>query len=254
MIGTLRGILACESIEPETLAAMQRQFEELGDADRNVLDFTLERLVWRDGIQRMFTDDGNGHGRIPRVAIPEWQGLPEPFKLLIDPLTPGQNPDLLSLDRHQTTRCAEAFLNHVETAAAKTPWEFHNEPNGVKGVLNRLIQENVYVGLLGNACLGTIELPWRARADLDALVATIAVIRYRTEHGEYPDSLTQLVETGFLRRVPADPYADGPLIYQRGEGGFLLYSHGRDFDDDGGVPSRWGDGPDGGDQLFWPVR
>jgi membrane protease YdiL (CAAX protease family) len=253
MIGTIRGILASESLEPQTLAAIQQQLEQLGDRDRNTLDFTHERLVWRDGIQRMFTDDGNGHGRIPRVAVTEWEGLPEPFRLLIDPLTPGQNPDFLALDRNQTTQCAEAFLGHIETAAAKTPWDFHNEPNGVKGVLSSLLRENVYVGLLGAACLGVIELPWRARVDLDALVATIAAIRYEAEHGKYPDSLTQLVEAGLLRRVPRDPYSQGPLIYKRGEGGFLLYSCGLDFDDDGGIPSRWGDGPEGGDQLFWPA-
>ena len=136
----------------------------------------------------------------------------------------------------------------------KTPWDFHHEPNGVKDVLDDLIQENAYVGLLGTACLGVIEQPWRARTELDALVTTIAVLRYEAEHNEYPDSLARLVEAGLLRRVPRDPYSDGPLIYKYGEGGFLLYSRGRDFDDDGGVPSQWGQGPEGGDQVFWPIR
>lgn len=253
MIGTIRGILACESPEPQMLAAIQRQLEQIGDGDRNVLDFTLERLVWQDGIQRMFTDEGNGAGRTPRVAAADWDGLPEPFRLLIDPLTPGQNPDFLALDRYQTTHCAQEFLNHIEIAAARTPWDFHKEPNDVKDVLEGLIRENVYVGLLGSACLGVIELPWRARTDLDALVATIAVIRYGVERGEYPDSLSRLVEAGLLRRMPEDPYGNGPLIYKRSEGGFLLYSRGLDFDDDGGTPSQWGQGSDGGDQVFWPV-
>ncbi|MHC4747260.1 MAG: hypothetical protein ACYS18_08085 [Planctomycetota bacterium] len=29
---------------------------------------------------------------------------------------------------------------------------------------------------------------------------------------------------------------------------------GADFDDDGGVRSRWGEERDGGDQVFWPVN
>lgn len=254
MAGTIRGILASESLDPQTLAALQQQLEQLADADRNVLDFTLERLVWRDGIQRMFTDDGNGRGRIPRAVITGWDRLPEPLHRLIDPLTPEQNAAFLGLSRQKTTLDAEEFFMQIPTAAARTPWEFHHEPDGVKAAMDRLLRENAYVGLLGSACLGTIELPWRARAEFDALVATIAVIRYEAERGEYPDSLEQLVAVGLLRRVPRDPYSDGPLLYSRGQGAFLLYSCGRDFDDDSGDPSRWGEGPEGGDQLFWPVR
>jgi len=34
----------------------------------------------------------------------------------------------------------------------------------------------------------------------------------------------------------------------------LLYSLGADFDDDGGKPSKWGEGEKGGDQVFWPLE
>jgi len=254
LTSTIRGVLAFESIEPQTLAALQKRLEELGDSDPNTLDFTIERLVWQDGIQRLFTDEGEGRGRVPRVSLTQWEGLPEPIRVLIDPMTPAQAPDFLGLDRQQTSRCAQEFLDHIDEAAAQTPWQFRNEPNGVRVLLDRIMERNAYVKLLGTANLGVIHVPWRAKVDLDALIATIAAIRYEAEHGEYPQSLAQLVETGFLRRVPRDPFSNGPLIYKRAEGGFMLYSCGMDLDDDGGVPSRWGDGPDGGDQVFWPIR
>ena len=254
LISTVRGILAFESIEPQTLAALQQRLEELGDTDPNTLDFTIERLVWQDGIQRLFTDEGEGRGRIPRAALTQREDLPGPIFALIDPMTPAQNPDFLGLDRLQTSQCAEEFLNHIPQVAAMTPWEFRNEPNGLRTLLNRVMERNAYVKLLGEASLGVVHVPWRAKADLDALIATIAAVRYEAERHEYPESLAQLVETGFLRRVPRDPFSNGPLLYKRGEGGFQLYSCGMDLDDDGGVPSRWGDGPDGGDQVFWPIR
>lgn len=254
MMGTIRGILASESVDPSTLAAVQRQLEQFEEADPGVPDFTLERFVWRDGIQRMFTDDGNGKGRVP-VAVVTGLGIFEKsVRGLVDPLTPEQNASLLGLSREETVRCVEEFFSSIEIAATKTPWEYRHEPNGVKDVLDALLQENAYVGLLGGAAVGILDRPWRARADLDALVATIAVIRYRVERGEYPGSLRQLVEAGFLRQTPRDPCSSDLLIYKRGDDGFLLYSRGLDFDDDGGVPSGWGDGPDGGDQVFWPIR
>ncbi len=254
LISTLRGILAEESLLPETLASLQQQFERFEDEDCGVLDFTLERCIWLDGVQRIFTDDGNGQGRVPRIAMTQWTGLSKPFKLLIDPMTPSQNTDLLGLDRRQTTDCTEAFLKNIQIAAARTPYGRRSEPNGVQGTLDALVRRDAYVGLLGTACLGIIDLPWRARTDLAALVATISAIRYEMDGGEYPDSLARLVEAGFLRRVPLDAYSDGSLVYKRTAGGFLLYSLGADFDDDDGTPSQWGLGDQGGDQIFWPVR
>jgi len=254
LTGTLRGILARESIPPQTLASLQQQLERFGDEEGDTLDFALERLVWLDGIQRMFTDEGNGQGRIPRPVITQRDGAFKAWKLLIDPMTPGQNTSLLSLDRRQTTDCTEEFFRLVQVAAAQTPWEFRHEPNGVKDILDDLIRQNAYVGLLGTVCRGVIDLPWHARTDLAALVATIAAIRYEMERDECPDSLAQLVDAGLLRHVPQDPYSTGPLTYKRTDGGFLLYSYGSDFDDDGGTPSQWGQGEQGGDQVFWPAR
>jgi hypothetical protein len=54
-----------------------------------------------------------------------------------------------------------------------------------------------------------------------------------------------------------DPFSDDPLIYEVRADGFLLYSVGRDFVDDGGrrgvdkegKPRPWAEN---GDQVFWP--
>jgi hypothetical protein len=44
------------------------------------------------------------------------------------------------------------------------------------------------------------------------------------------------------------------LIYRCIGDDFTLYSLGADFKDDGGTPSKWGEGEQGGDQVFWPVE
>ena len=57
-------------------------------------------------------------------------------------------------------------------------------------------------------------MPWRARAELDALVTTIAVIRYEAEHDEYPDSLAQLVEAGLPSARAPGPVLQWPADLQ----------------------------------------
>ena len=66
-------------------------------------------------------------------------------------------------------------------------------------------------------------------------------------------TLQELVEAGSIAEVPQDPYGPGALVYRPTDNDFTLYSLGQDFLDGGGVHSRWGSGPTGGDQVFWPV-
>lgn len=94
---------------------------------------------------------------------------------------------------------------------------------------------------------------FRCQVTRDALVTTLALLRYEDDKGQFPASLSDLVSAGYLKDLPMDPYSDGPLVYRRTADSFILYSLGADFDDDGGTPSTWGQGDDGGDQVFWPV-
>ncbi len=68
------------------------------------------------------------------------------------------------------------------------------------------------------------------------LIAALAVRAYRAEHGAFPADLQTLVTKGYLRRVPADPFARGgaTLRYKSGVG--MVYSVGPDGADNGGAP------------------
>lgn len=64
--------------------------------------------------------------------------------------------------------------------------------------------------------------------------AAIAVERWRLAHnGRIPDSLNQLVPD-FLPAVPTDPFDGKPLRYKKLAHGYVVYSIGHDFTDDGG--------------------
>jgi len=102
-------------------------------------------------------------------------------------------------------------------------------------------------------------LSHRAKAQIEALISTIAVIRYKKAHGDYPENLDQLLEADLLSKLPMDPYSDKPLIYKKTDDNFLLYSIGENFKDEGGEVFRDDNGrarkwPDEGDAVFWPVE
>jgi hypothetical protein len=110
-----------------------------------------------------------------------------------------------------------------------------------------------------HVCYHVVELNWHRRTHEIGVLTTLALKRYRMEHRTYPADLQELVAAGYLRDLPQDPYAPGPLSYRKTDDGFLLYSWDENFADDGGKrPSnvyggrewRW---TDNADWVFWPV-
>ena len=72
----------------------------------------------------------------------------------------------------------------------------------------------------------------------------LALAAYRFDHGAYPQALDALSPT-YLDVIPVDFATGEPLKYRLQDGGYLLYSVGKDFEDDGGV-----DDPSQGDFVI----
>ncbi len=75
----------------------------------------------------------------------------------------------------------------------------------------------------------------------------VALARYHVETGRWPVKLTDLVPR-FLNNVPQDVFTDKPLSYVPRDDGYLLYSVGMNFRDDGGTG-----GSEGGDDIVAEV-
>jgi hypothetical protein len=93
----------------------------------------------------------------------------------------------------------------------------------------------------------------RAEAALAVAEVAMALKLYKSEHGEYPESLDAL-SGAFLPVVPTDPFTNKPLVYVRRDDGFLVYSVGPNGKDDAGVSETWKDGQKldaGTDDVAW---
>ena len=98
----------------------------------------------------------------------------------------------------------------------------------------------------------------RTKAEVEATLAIVALLRFKLDTGGYPENLDKLVQAGYLKELPIDPFSDELLIYKKVDSNFLLYSVGPNFADDAGE-SEMGDkgtpkpGGEHGDVVFWPV-
>lgn len=74
----------------------------------------------------------------------------------------------------------------------------------------------------------------KADAHARLAVVALAVERWRLSHGgQVPGSLAELAPN-FLPAVPPDPFDGRPLRYKKQAKGYVIYSIGEDFTDDGG--------------------
>jgi hypothetical protein len=136
----------------------------------------------------------------------------------------------------------------------KTPAQLHNEGINLQKAIAEMTNDNPFIRLLTPAIDRCLQISHRSMAETNGLITTLALLRYKADKGIFPNTLQKLVSSKYIERLPMDPYSNAPMVYKRTGDDFTLYSLGADFDDDGGKPSIWGEGEQGGDQVFWPVQ
>ncbi len=94
---------------------------------------------------------------------------------------------------------------------------------------NRLLSSLILSTSTGSAASENESIAYLSMA-----TTALALEQFRNQNGRLPESLDQLTP-GFLAEVPEDPFTGMDLQYQRREKGYLLYSVGRDLQDDHGL-------------------
>lgn len=255
-----RVVLSTCKIDERLLMNFQQHIEDVMPSDSDIADFQVERFMIRDMIQRCFTDDGKGSGRmIPRMLTNSLSGdgiFPNNCELALA---------LISANRKKMTDRFEGLYDKMQVWATMTPWQINEEnvhelmESEFEGSSNLEKVRYFAYYILTPVMLKVSETPYRLKVQTEGLVTTIALLRYYEETEQYPENLSQLTEAGYMEDIPMDPYSDGPLVYRRTEDGFTLYSVGMNFKDDGGKPGRYKYGTfwlwqDEGDAVLWPVE
>jgi hypothetical protein len=224
---------------PAILKDFQQRISELSFDKPFQIKFDGERLIFKDEVERRFSGRG-GMLEFSKDSGSFWKSL-----------------FMSTLGRPWATReirKADVIYDYLNSAAHKTPWQLHNEGNDIDTVTNNMTKGTLYLHILIPAFSRVLPMSYRAQVCTDALIATTAILRYKSDKGGYPKDLQMLVASDYLDKLPIDPFSDGPLSYKISGDGFILYSFAQDFDDDGGKHDpKWADEGDG-DYVFWPVQ
>jgi hypothetical protein len=254
-------ILNNQEVDSQLLKNLQVRLEKLVAEDTYTANYEVERFFALDFIQRCYTNNGRGSGHMIPGRIQElMHGTEEAF--LPSAFLSSLAMSIAIANRGEISLEFEKIYSTAQEWAYKTPWQLHEEKvDSDMGLVNwsTLKQARYWPVSVLMPALGAVNrTAHRHKTQVDAMITTLAIIRFKQSTGNYPENLEGLVAAGYLKKIPLDPFSDKPLVYKKTDGNFILYSVGLNLEDDGGQPGKddkgqvkkWGDS---GDAIFWPV-
>ncbi len=257
---TLRRVLEERTMDSIALADMQKGYKEMTAGEQFTVELKYEKLFIYDEIQRCYVGKRLGGLRAGKFCLEGTKRMmnltsrnKELGVLVRMSLIPYPQPN-----REECREMVDRFYAYWEKIAQKSPAQIRAEGIDTKQQTYEMIKGNLLLEILTPALMKVCEISYRNRADVEATALVLAVLRYEKDKGGYPKSLAAVVDAGFLEDVPIDPFSGETLVYRKTEDGFILYSVGTNFTDDGGQyetdrkgnPRIWGYE---GDAVFWPV-
>lgn len=230
----------------------------------DILNFQSDRLFGPDFLQRIYTDDGQGDGRLTFAGVlalgQNWGNILTYDSKLIRIISPALMA--ASLSRKELLQEYNAVIDRAEAGL--------HAPLRMSGVID-FDRERWYASTLSAAKYAPLSLiaPHMSRIAVtaerylgrrDGLVTGIALELYRRKHGSYPETLQQLTPD-LLPAVPADRITGDPVRYRIVNDKPLVYSVGTDRQDDGGAvfgkntsetAAQWAPSTVKGDWLLYP--
>ncbi len=212
------------------------------------LDLESERVMFRDMLQRVYTDNGHGNGRLTAEGLETTEqfmtrGSSNLGEVRFEKRTlrAAARPLVLAVsnDRNTERRRHEAFLRELERVMDEGPGSV-----GRLALLDAHLDQRVHDSeirfsmsdLMSPSFTNAVERNFQNRQLGDATGVMLSLELFRMDHDRLPASLVELVPD-YLPAVPQDIMDPGqPVKYAHDDGGgYVLYSVGSDGDDDGGT-------------------
>ncbi|MCJ7776712.1 MAG: hypothetical protein MUP16_00110, partial [Sedimentisphaerales bacterium] len=258
-------ILDKSKVDNNALKYLQDALRQELDRDAYIPGCQAEKLYQFDKLQRMFIDNGRGTGRL-------WWRMG--FGIVIPLAGEGEYYERKIKMSCFTGPTRNQIIEQIEQTSAlfyrvivKTPWQIKNGGHNYFEEIDNICNRHFSLKVLDIGFIYPFNISntfYETRAKTEALIAVLAILRFKADNYRLPVTLDELVALGYLKSIPIDPYSDGPLIYKRTGDNFALYSVGEDFEDDGGLAPasftstslRQSVTPNAsrGDIVFWPVK
>jgi hypothetical protein len=220
-------VLAHTDIPAAQLKRLQDELTATFAKHEQLIDITVEKATWYAVIQQGFTDDGKGNGKMLKAGVPyfvrDWKDAVWSFLTFSYP------------DRQQALAQVEKMFAEEQQKFQTTPWQMKNKISAKQPIAANSF---LWTQIITPAYDRISFQAWRTKTQREATLTILAALRFQKEKGKYPDNLDELVQAGYLTKLPVDPFSDKPIAYRKTDNSFLLYSWGENLKDDDGQIAR----------------
>ena len=227
-------IVANQRFSITELEQLQIQLSQIYQEDYPFMDKEYQKLAFLDVVQHSFTDGGPGGGHlIPQKEV-FFDDMYEDILEITEDVPVGKqfvkNATLTSMcllhaRRDATVEFGRQIYDKQDMVARMSPYERHKR-NLISNEEITLSMPRYRYALLHHlmpAVDRVSDLFYRGKALHEAAIAILAIQRWQLEKEEYPATLDELIEAGYLKELPIDPYSDESLIYKKTENNFIMY-------------------------------
>ena len=241
--GRLRQALMHYQLDATTYAQLLKTFQQRLPLGPTKIALQGERLIMLDMIQRVYSDDGKGGGRLLLAEIGDMVQMTGAGSSTSRPKEDGlaivNLGGFFYANRTETTEVANEFFDHFIRLSLLSRADRRADPfdeNAVFQTLGwRLMPLNMLMPALGRA----IDARDAIDCEMAGTIIMLALEQYRAEIGRYPDSLDEL-SPSILEDIPSDPFSVDGFVYRTladdpAGKGYVLYSIGADGVDNNGA-------------------
>jgi len=216
---------------------------------RKLIRYQGEVAFQKDMIQRMYSDDGSGDGRLTDEGLTMLPML----KSLTSNLSENDSDSFAETMTHVTgpglafvggsrKELADAIDGVMKDMIAEFGGPFHERSARESVSFDQILDKHAPHDLTARTfiqmmipALDQISVAReRVECHRNGTMIYVAANRFRLQHDRFPETVDELVPE-FLKEVPVDVLTGQPLLYQLRDGQPVIYSVGADGDDDGGV-------------------
>jgi hypothetical protein len=196
-----------------------------------------DRLFLYDMVQRYYSDDGHGDGRLlaghmfrtPMSHSTYHRSILDRLASAFACLGMAYNTE----GRSATLAKWEAMLAKVRRLSEEPLWELKGKYAAEVNSLETDAGNNLLLWSQVETLKGWVCAPQKKRTIAEGTLTALAILRYRADKGTLPERLDDLVQAGYLKEV-LDRYSGKPFIYERKGDDFILYSVGEPTAEQGG--------------------
>lgn len=215
---------------------------------RGMIRLHGERAMQKDLVQRIYSDDGDGDGRLTNEGLaifPNLSGLlhdgvgqvPPPLLNVVGPglaLTGGS--------RKQLEQAMDGIMDEFDAVVGVPYYQSLNIP---RDSFESLVEKHLPNDLVGRSFLELLMPATeqiviageRGEGQRAGVLLALAAWRFKIENDRFPNTAEELIPK-FIESVPVDVLTGDPLKYRLTADGLpLIYSVGGDGDDDLGRPA-----------------